>query len=87
MTTRLPLSCRAPYHVTSPSPTPPTHDHRSACRLPPEQVLTICPAKSYEQLEGWSRRLGGLSFEKLKGVQLGPKAKEGASLRGSGVRF
>ena len=54
---------------------------------PPEQVLTICPAKSYEQLEGWSRRLGGLSFEELKGVQLGPKAKEGASLRGSGVRF
>ena len=54
---------------------------------PPEQVLTICPAKSYEQLEGWSRRLGGLSFEKLEGVQLGPKAKEGASLRGSGVRF
>ena len=50
-------------------------------------MLTICPAKSYEQLEGWSRRLGGLSFEELKGVQLGPKAKEGASLRGSGVRF
>ena len=50
-------------------------------------VLTICPAKSYEQLEGWSRRLGGISFEELKGVQLGPKAKEGGSLRGSGVRF
>ena len=52
-----------------------------------DQVLTICPAKSYEQLEGWSRRLGGLAFEKLEGVQLGAKAKEGASLRGSGVRF
>ena len=50
-------------------------------------MLTICPAKSYEQLEGWSRRLGGLSFEKLEGVQLGPKEKEGGSLRGSGVRF
>ena len=33
-----------------------------------DQVLTICPAKSYEQLEGWSRRLGGLAFEKLEGV-------------------
>ena len=78
MTTPLPLSCCAPvprYHP--PLSIPP----------PPEQVLTICPAKSYEQLEGWSRRLGGLSFEKLEGVQLGPKEKEGGSLRGSGVRF
>ena len=33
-------------------------------------VLTICPAKSYEQLAGWSRRLGGLTFEELKGVDL-----------------
>ena len=80
-TTPLLLSCCAPV------PRYPPPLLRSACRLPPEQVLTICPAKSYEQLEGWSRRLGGLSFEKLEGVQLGPKAKEGASLRGSGVRF
>ena len=30
------------------------------CRyIPPGQVLPTCPAKSYEQLQGWSRRLGG----------------------------